>query len=367
MRAEGDLFEVTLTDPNADLPYLMADRHLRIQPGGGIDDPASGNMSGPYRIVEDEPGVRHTFEKFADYWDDSRGHFDSTEILIINDATARMSALQSGQVQLANLIEPKIAELLSRAPGVNLETTEGRGQNVFVMHVDTAPFDNNDLRLALKYAIDREELVEKILRGYGTVGNDIPVNMAYPFFDESIPQREFDLDKAAEHYKKSGHDGSPIVLRVSDVAFPGAVDAAQLFQQSAQKAGIPLEIEREPGDGYWSEVWNNKPFCASYWGGRPTQDQMYATAYLSSAEWNDTRFKNEKFDSLLMQARAELDPDTRKALYSEMSYMVRDEGGLIMPMFNNFLDARTDAIAGWVSNPNGDMMNDLAAVKCWQA
>ena len=367
MRAEGDLFEVTLTDPNADLPYLMADRHLRIQPGGGIDDPASGIMSGPYRIVEDEPGVRHTFEKFADYWDDSRGHFDSTEILIINDATARMSALQSGQVQLANLIEPKIAELLSRAPGVNLETTEGRGQNVFVMHVDTAPFDNNDLRLALKYAIDREELVEKILRGYGTVGNDIPVNMAYPFFDESIPQREFDLDKAAEHYKKSGHDGSPIVLRVSDVAFPGAVDAAQLFQQSAQKAGIPLEIEREPGDGYWSEVWNTKPFCASYWGGRPTQDQMYATAYLSSAEWNDTRFKNEKFDSLLMQARAELDPDKRKALYSEMSYMVRDEGGLIMPMFNNFLDARTDAIAGWVSNPNGDMMNDLAAVKCWQA
>ncbi len=258
MRAEGDLFEITLTDPNADLPYLMADRHLRIQPGGGIDDPANGIMSGPYRIVVDEPGVRHTFEKFADYWDDFRGHFDSTEILIINDATARMSALQSGQVQLANLIEPKIAELLSRAPGVNLETTEGRGQNVFVMHVDTAPFDNNDLRLALKYAVDREELVEKILRGYGTVGNDIPVNMAYPFFDESIPQREFDLDKAAEHYRKSGHDGSPIVLRVSDVAFPGAVDAAQLFQQSAQKAGIPLEIEREPGDGYWSEVWNTE-------------------------------------------------------------------------------------------------------------
>ena len=161
--------------------------------------------------------------------------------------------------------------------------------------------------------------------------------------------------------------GAPIILRVSDVAFPGAVDAAQLFQQSAQKAGIPLEIKREPGDGYWSEVWNKQPFCASYWGGRPVQDQMYATAYLSSADWNDTHFKNEKFDGLLVSARAELDQEKRKAMYREMGDIVREEGGLILPMFNDFLDAHTDKIAGWVSNPNGDMMNSLAAIKCWMA
>ncbi|MDN5788981.1 ABC transporter substrate-binding protein [Pseudorhodobacter sp.] len=367
MRAEGDLFEVTLAEANADLPYLMSDMHLYIQPGGGMDNPTSGIFSGPYKIVVNDPGVRHTFEKFADYWDDSRGHFDTSEILVINDVTARTAALQSGQVHLANLIEPKIADFLSKAPGMVLERTKGRGQNVFVMLVDTAPFDNNDLRLALKFAIDREEMLKKVLRGYGTLGNDIPINAAYPLFDDSLPQRPFDLDKAAEHYKKSGHDGSPIILRVSDVAFPGAVDAAQLFQQTAQKAGIPLELKREPGDGYWSEVWNKQPFCASYWGGRPTQDQMYSTAYLSTADWNDTHFRNPKFDALLMQARAELDPAKRKQIYSEMSMMVRDEGGLILPMFNDFLDAHSDKIAGWVSDPTGDMMNSQAAVKCWMA
>ena len=84
----------------------------------------------------------------------------------------------------------------------------------------------------------------------------------------------------------------------------GAVDAAALFQQSCQAAGIPLEIKREPNDGYWSEVWNVQPFCCSYWGGRPVQDQMFSTAYLSSADWNDTRFFNEQFDQLLLAARA---------------------------------------------------------------
>ena len=367
MRAEGDLFEVTLHEANADLPYLMSDPHLYIQPGGGIGDPASGTMTGPYKIVVNDPGVRHTFEKFADYWDDTRGHFDSSEILVINDTTARTTALQSGQVHIINLIEPKIADFLKKVPGIVLERTQGRGQNVFVMHVDTAPFNNNDLRLALKLAINREEMLEKILRGYGTIGNDTPVNAAYPLYDDTLPQRHFDLEKAAEHYKKSGHDGSPIILRVSEVAFPGAVDAAQLFQQSAQKAGIPLELKREPGDGYWSEVWNKQPFCASYWGGRPTQDQMYTTAYLSTADWNDTNFNDPKFDALLVQARGERDPAKRKAIYSQMSMIVRDEGGLILPMFNDFLDARSDKIAGWVADPNGGTMSSLAAMKCWMA
>ena len=367
MKAEGDVFEVTLVAPNADLPFLMADRHLPIQPGGGIENPASGIMSGPYKIVVDEPGVRHTFERNPDYWDAGRGHFDTVEVLIINDLTARTSALQSGQVDMANLIDPKVAELLGRAPGISVQRTQGRGQNVFVMRCETAPFDNVDLRLALKYACNRQEMVDKVLRGFGSLGNDMPVNASYPLFDETIPQREFDIAKAAEHYKASGHDGSPIVLQVSDVAFPGALDAAQLFQESCKAAGIPLEVKREPGDGYWSEVWNKAPFCASYWGGRPTQDQMYATAYLSTADWNDTEFKNEKFDALLMQARAELDPAMRKSLYSQMSNMVRDEGGLLMPMFNDFLDAHSDKIAGWEANPNGDMMNDLAPVKVWMA
>jgi peptide/nickel transport system substrate-binding protein len=233
------------------------------------------------------------------------------------------------------------------------------------MHCNTAPFDNNDLRMALKLAINREEMVDKILRGYGTIGNDFPINKAYPLFDDSIPQRTYDPEKAAEYYKKSGHDGSPILLRVADGAFPGAVDAAALFQQSAQAAGIPLEIKREPNDGYWSEVWNVQPFCASYWSGRPVQDQMYSTAYLSTADWNDTRFFNEEFDALLNSAKAELDNAKRKVIYSKMAMILRDEGGLICPMFNDSIEGISTNIGGWIEDPNLNVMNAMAGIKCW--
>ena len=364
VKKDGDTVVFTLKEANADLPFLMDDYHLMIQPNGGKDKPTAGIGTGPYKVVTDQPGVRHIGEKFANYWNgDKRGHADQIEIIVINDATARTAALQSGQVHMINRVEPKIVDLIKRLPGVTIRNHAGPGHYVFIMHCDTAPFDNNDLRTALKLAIDREEMLDKILRGYGSLGNDFPINASYPLFTD-IEQRKYDPDKAKFHYKKSGHDGT-VLLRTSDVAFPGAVDAAQLYQQSAAKAGIKIELKREPGDGYWNEVWNKQPFCASYWGGRSTQDQMYSTAYLSSADWNDTRFKRPDFDKMVLAARAELDEAKRKQMYHDMAVMVRDEGGLILPMFNQFIDATGAKVGGWVDDPHQELMNGYALAKCW--
>jgi peptide/nickel transport system substrate-binding protein len=365
--ADGQNVLIQLATGNADLPYLLADYHLVIQPKGGVADPNTAIGTGAYKLTSAEAGVRYTFEKNADDWDTSRGHYDGVEIIVINDNTARNSALQSGQVHLINRVDPKVAKLLGQAAGVNVTNAPGRGHYVFIMHVDKAPFDNKDLRLALKYAINRQEMVDKILDGYGSVGNDIPINKAYPLFDETLEQRPFDLAKAAEHYKASGHDGSPIELLVADGAFPGAVDAATLFQQTCQQAGIPLAVTKVPDDGYWSDVWNVKPFCASYWGGRPVQDQMYSTAYLSTADWNDTKFKNPEFDALILEARAETDLAKRKELYGKVARILWDEGGAIVPMFNDFIDAHGDTVAGWIDDPNLELMNGYASAKTWFA
>ncbi|GLS40293.1 peptide ABC transporter substrate-binding protein [Mesorhizobium tianshanense] len=365
LSADGDTFKVTLKSPNADFAYYMADFHLVIQPNGGKDDPATGIAAGPYIVEANQPGVRYAFKKFPNYWDSNIGHVAESEVLVINDATARNGALQSGRVHMINLVDPKVADLLKGKPGISIKNVSGRGHYTFPMHVDTSPFDNEDLRMALKLAIDRDEMVDKILRGFGSVGNDMPVNASYPLFDTSIPQRRYDPEQAAAFYKKSGHDGTPIVLRTADSAFPGAVEAAQLFQQSAAKAGIPIEVRREPSDGYDTQVWNKQPFCASYWGGRPTQDQMYSTVYLSTAAWNDTRFKNADFDRFLMAARSELDPAKRKKNYSEMGLILRDKGGVIVPVFNDWIDAVSDKVGGFVPDPNWGLMNNMAGLKCW--
>jgi len=354
----------TMKAANADMPFMMADKRLAIQPNGGKDAPAAAIGTGPYKLGSNEPGVRVTGVRFANYWAaDKRGHAEQIEVLVLNDSTARMTALQSGRVHMVIRVEPKVIDLISRVPGVTIHSVPGKAYQVFAAHCNTAPFDNLDLRLALKFAIDRKEMVDKILRGHGTIGNDYPINASYPLYTE-LPQRTYDPDKAAFHYKKSGHSDA-IVLRTSEVAFPGAVDAAQLYQVHCAKAGIKLEVKREPADGYWSQVWLKQPFVASRWNGRPTQDEQYSNNYITGADWNETKYFNPKFDAMVLSARSELNQAKRRAIYHDIAQVIHNDGGAIIPMFNNIVDATGPKLGGYVKNPNGGLMDGLAAIECW--
>jgi peptide/nickel transport system substrate-binding protein len=345
-----DKHEVTvvLEASNADVPYILSDYHLLIMPEGA--DPTAAIGTGAFVIEAFEPGVRTFAQRNPNYWKEGRGHVDTVETVAINDLTARTSALQTSQVHFVNRIDPKTVALLKRAPGMKIYDVPSAGHYTFPMRCDTAPFDNKDVRLALKYAINRTEVVDKILRGYGKLGNDHPVPEFDPFYNGDLPQREYDPDKAAFHLKQSGYTG-PLTLYIADAAFTGAVDAATLFREHAVAAGIPLEVQRVPEDGYWTDTWMQKPFVGSYWGGRPTADLMLSVAYQSDAAWNEAFWKREDFDKLLAQGRGELDPAKRKEIYAELQRMVAEDGGEIIPMFNNFLFGSVDTLNGFVEAP----------------
>jgi peptide/nickel transport system substrate-binding protein len=112
--------------------------------------------------------------------------------------------------------------------------------------------------------------------------------------------------------KKAGMLDHTFNLHAADAAFAGAVDAAVLMKEQAKKAGININVVREPDDGYWSNVWMKKEWCMCYWGGRPIEDMMFSVAYSDGAPWNDTHWKNDRFNELLVSARAELDTDKRR-------------------------------------------------------
>lgn len=353
---------VELKEPDADLPYILSDYHLLIQPEGVAD--GSGTGTGPYQVIEAQPGVRYLTRRNPNYFRSDCAWVDSVETLVINDPTARLASLQSGQVHIINRVDPKLAALLNKSQSASAINVAGRGHYVFLMHCDKPPFDNADLRRALKYSIDRKEMVERILAGYGAIGNDQPINSAYPLAPSDIPQYEFDPEKARFFYQRSGHSG-PISLHTSDVAFSGAVDAAVLLKTSAEKAGITIDVKREPGDGYWDKTWNVVPFCASFWGGRPTQDQMLSIAYLSDAPWNDTKWHRPAFDDIVRRARAELDEQERKALYRTAALMIHDDGGVLVPMFNDFIDGVRSEVQGFIKDTNAELSGMRVAERVW--
>jgi peptide/nickel transport system substrate-binding protein len=363
IRATGK-HEVTieLVAGNADLPFVVSDYHLLIMPKDG--DPAAGVGTGPYVKESFEPGVSWLARRNPDYFKSDRGHVDSVEVTVINDTTARTAALRTGQVHLANRMDPKTLSLLERDPGIQILNTTGKGHYTIPMHTDRPPFDDNNVRLALKHAINRQEILDKILRGYGKLGNDHPIAEIDQFHAADLEQRQYDPDKARFYMEKSGFEG-PITVHTAEAAFAGATDAAVLFKEHAAAAGIDLVIQREPDDGYWDNVWLKEPFVFCYWGGRATPDMMFSVAYAADAAWNDAHWNNPRFNELLVAARAELDVDKRKAMYAEMQQIVRDDGGTIVPVFNDWLDAGRTNVKGWNYNGTWEMCGFRAPEICW--
>jgi peptide/nickel transport system substrate-binding protein len=96
-----------------------------IQPNGGKDNPKRASAPAPTRSPQ-RAGRARGGERSPNYWRDDRGHADQIEIIVINDATARMAALQSGQVNMINRVEPKIVDLIKRAPGVTIQNVAAR-------------------------------------------------------------------------------------------------------------------------------------------------------------------------------------------------------------------------------------------------
>lgn len=332
-----------LAGGTADFPVIMSDYHLAIFPAGTTDF-EKGIGTGGYQLVEWEPGVRALTKRNPNYWKAGRAHFDEIETIYISDVNARTNALKTGQIDAMNMCERKTFHLLEKMKNTKTINATGTTHYTIPMLCDVAPFDNNDVRLGLKYVVDREQLVKQVLRGYGAVGNDHPIAPSQQFFASELPQRKYDPDKAKFHIKKAGLLDHVFKLHTADVAFPGAVDTAVLIKESAAKAGIKIEVVREPEDGYWSDVWMKKPWCFSFWGGRPSEDWMFTIGYAADAAWNEAHYKGKRFNELLLKARAELDNKKRREMYVEMQTILNEEGGSIIPMFANILMATSDKV-----------------------
>ena len=337
--------QFVLAAGNADFPYLMSDYHIMMYPAGMIDEGiANGIGTGLYQVQSFDPGVRMTATRYADHYKgDTAGFFDEIEYIAINDNTARMNALMTGQVDAINRIDFKTEALLNANPNVRIQEVTGNQHYTFPMLTGTPPFNDVNVRKALKYGVNRQELVDKILLGHGQVGNDSPIGPANPYYLE-MEQLEYDPDQARFYMQQAGLDSIDVDLSASSAAFEGAVDAAQLYQASASAAGININVIQEPADGYWSNVWLKKPWCASYWSGRATEDWMFSTAYEAGAPWNDSQWDHPRFQELLLSARAELDSAKRAEQYGEMQMILRDEGGVIIPMFANYVQALSMSI-----------------------
>ena len=366
---EGDftvIFE--LSQSNSSFPWLLTKYNFPICPANndGSIDWESGDGCGPFKIEESQFGKQFSLSRHEG-WHQNGPHFDKVNIIIINDHNVRRDALIEGDIDANSLIEPEHFTSFQQNQKFEIHKIPSSGAITFSMHCDTPPFNDVDVRNALKFAINRNEIIDKITFGSKIKGNDFHHSPALPFWPSEIPQREYDPEQANSLINKAGFEELSIDLSVAEFIYPNAVEICNMYAEHAKEAGINIKVINEPKEDYYSDVQAKKPFSMLSWRVYTTPDEIYTLAYKSKSPWNVSRWENKHFDELLHQSKSELNYERRKEIYHKMAILARDDGGTIIPFFNNFIYANSINI-GTPENLAPNLENDgaRAASRWWR-
>jgi peptide/nickel transport system substrate-binding protein len=331
-----------LTQPHADFPLLLLHYSCYIIPeGSAATIGTSGIGTGPFKLQAFAPEGKTVVVSNDDYWEGPPA-VERVEIVGIADSEGRVSALLADQTDFETVAFEQ-ADLVKRNTNYVLQEVTGGDWLTLVMRTNVTPFDDVRVRMAMKLVVDRPAMLKTVLQGYGRVASDHPVWPGDQYYLEL--NRPQDIAEAKALLAEAGHvDGLDVTLYTSD-SLEGMVSLAVTYKEMAALAGINVEIKQTPADGYWNDIWLTQPFCVSSWGERQA-DQVLNELYRNGADWNETAWDNAPFEKLLDDARRELDPAKRKALYQQAERQIADEGGSIIPMFSSSLRAMNKRLRG---------------------
>ena len=340
-----------LNRPIADLAGALITKSSYIVKRGSraADLATQTNGTGPFKLGHFTAGqTQTTFVRNSRYWQRGLPKSDIVQLISIPEPASRVAALKRGQV---DVIEDPAG---SDVPGLNGGGTEVVFQpkgnmEVIAMQIDQPPFDDMRVRQALKYALDRNKMIQLVAQGAAGTVNDIPIA---PFLQYAVPgpARAHDIAKAKALLQQAGHGGGLAVkLSVSDVQ-ARFMDFATAYQAMASQAGINVQLDVRPADTYWDNAWLKTPMFVSAWIARPA-DAMLNLLFPSDAAWNETHWKSPKWDAQFAAAQRTLDPKKRTALYRALERQIIDQGGYLVPYMVKTVGATRSNVRGYA--PSG--------------
>lgn len=363
---DASTVRVTLSSANVDFPIYLGLQNIGVVPEElGAGSGGAGIGTGPFSVKEFKPGISSTWVRNENYWKDGFPFLDEVEIFPIVDVSARTNAILSGDIDVMSNADPKTVELLRRTPGVEIIATKAGPHTHISCQTELSPADNAELRLALKYALDREKTLRSVYKGLGQIGNDFNVHPQDPFYCKDLAQRTYDPDKAKFHIKKAGLENTEIPIFTSEQPGPGAIEVAELLQQTAKPAGINIKVNKVPADTYWSNTWLKQPIVMSGWNGRPTADLMMTAAHTAGTRFNESRWENPRFSELLVAQRGEGNRARRAEMFCEMQTLLHNDGGVVGPTFYDYVDAARDHVKGFEPNGTGPLGGFQLAETAW--
>ncbi len=330
-------------------------------------DPTTQIGTSAYKLEEFDVGVQSIHSRFDDHWR-GKGSFDEVHILDFADGDAMINALIADQIDCAADIPATAVETL-QGQDFGVLNAAGGGWLTIFMAVDIAPFDDVRVRQAMRLIVNRQQMVDEVLAGFGSVANDLFAPLDAAYIGDELDQRDQDIPAAMALLADAGQaDMTVDLFAPNDTA--GLPEMIQSFSTMAADAGITVNAVVMDGS-YWVDEYLKRPFGVDYWGTRNFLAQV-ASSSLPTAPYPDDHWPNGidatlaatlgvpethvRPESTFLQdyndAVGEVDPVKRKVITDKMQNELYEEGGLIIPFFQNQLDGFNKRVVGLVERAN---------------
>ena len=360
---DADTVVITLSEPFSPLlSKLAASLNVIVSEdvvaeNGDLQEVVVG--TGPFRFVEYLPQTRMVLERNDEFWGmDADGNqlpfLDGITFQFYPDATARTTAIQTGNADLIEYVPAADVEVLRADP--NVEVVGGLSANFrsIYFNVERPPFDDVNVRRAISYAIDEQAVVDLALFGTGGVpatGTTIPASNYYGI--ETSPYVGRDLEAARAALAESGYpDGFEYDLYVTST-YDFLRTPAEVIQANLADIGITTNIVAEDWTIYLPKALDGD-FGATILGesGQSDPDDFLFNVFYTDNGGNLGNFSDPELDALLEQGRQVADQEERRAIYVEAQERILDLAPHVFLFHSSQFEALRTDVMGFEHFPN---------------
>jgi peptide/nickel transport system substrate-binding protein len=303
--------------------------------------------TGPYTLDTYKEGERVLLTARKDYWQKGAEgqplpYLDQMEFIDMGEETsAWIAAIKGGQVDYLDVgdnVGPDFYTGLKDDPNINVNGVPTAVCRVMRMRVDLDPWTDNRVRMALKLCQNREKILNLAYFGQGLLAGDFHVYPKHPeYCEKPIPQ--YDPTKAKQLLTDAGHpDGLDIKLSVGS-GWPDIVSYAQILKEDAAAAGFRITVDTMPNSQYWDK-WTEVDLGVTPWTHRPLGTMVLDLAYTADdtgkpVSWNESRWVDDEFTKLLIQADATLDVEKRRQIMCQLEQIQWERGSIGIAWWQN--------------------------------
>ncbi|MCK9485521.1 MAG: ABC transporter substrate-binding protein [Dehalococcoidia bacterium] len=276
-------------------------------------------------------------------------YLDEVRLRIIPEDAVSIAALAAGEIELDYVVQESDIEQLRRRDGIEVDIQDGIRWAVIEMIINKGVTEDDRVRKALNYAIDREESVAVLSNGVGTVAHGSLNELSWAY-DPTVPYYDYDPDEAMKHLAAAGYD-DPSSLQLSIATYDAP--QAELAQAQLSRLGIRVEVEALELAVYQDEFRAKGNIPLGTAGGPSVvgdPDTFFRQRYGSAGAYNPGRPENPEFDELIRRGAEEPDQEARKEIYSQIQQMSYDWAYRIWVVRRPSSRARTEKLQNLIWN-----------------